>query len=546
MHTRRWCPRVVLTAAILGALLLLPGGGQGGRGADGQLARVPSARADNPSEAEHYFEAKRRDPGGRVDARAAYRLATARAATMQRFSSRAGRVLTRLPADDAVWSAAAAPRAEPSGALVETWTPLGPGNIGGRSRSVLVHPQIPRVLFAAGVSGGVWRSTDAGDHWHPVGETMANLAVNAMALHPAHPDVLYAGTGEGYFREEIRGTGLPLRGGGVFKTADGGAHWTHLDATGSDDFLWVNDLVISTSDDRRLYAATRTGVWRSLDAGVSWARLLDPSVRGGCLDLEIRRDRPDDVLFASCGTFEQATVYRILDASGRPEVQVALRDAGMGRTSLAIAPSNPDVVYALAASNDAGATGTGEQALHAVFRSTAGGAPGTWAPRVTRHDPLKVHRLLLTNPISAMVEECRQGSRNSLTNMGWYTNVIAVDPRDPDIVWAAGVDWFRSNDGGLTWGLVSHWWAADTAPSFAHADQHGIAFHPAYDGDGNQTVFIAGDGGIYRSDNARARATVGALGLCDPANSAVSWTSLNHGYGVTQFYHGVPIPTAGV
>ncbi len=80
------------------------------------------------------------------------------------------------------------------------------------------------------------------------------------------------------------------------------------------------------------------------------------------------------------------------------------------------------------------------------------------------------------------------------------------------------------------------------SPTFAHADQHAIAFHPAYDGAGNQAVYIAGDGGVFRTDNARARATVGNLGVCNPGDSAVVWRSLNRGYGVTQFYHGLPYP----
>lgn len=503
------------------------------------FARARVARFDDPDEAARFHEAKRRDPRGRVVTATAYGVALHRVARMDRFSTRTGRAGGPGPVST-TWGAHGARDAAAS--VLATWTPLGPGNIGGRSRVVLVHPRTPATMFAAGVSGGVWRTDDAGAAWRPVGESMANLAINAMAMDPGNPDVLYVGTGEGYFREDVRGTGLPLRGGGIFRSGDSGTTWAPLASTLTADFHWVNDIVISAHDPRRLYAATRTGVWQSLDAGDTWSRLIDPSVRGGCLDLAIRRDRADDVLFAACGTFEQSTVYRVIDASGRREIQVALREPGTARTSLAIAPSNQDVVYAMAAGNDAGPYGNGEQALYGVFRSTAGGAPGTWAPRVTRHDPLKLHRLLLTNVISAMLEECRAGQQNSFTNMGWYVNVIDVDPRDPDIVWAGGVDWFRSSDGGLTWGLVSHWWPEDTVPSFAHADQHGIAFHPSYDGDGNQTVFIAGDGGIYRSDNARARATMGAFGPCDPRSSAVTWTPLNHGYGVTQFYHGAPFP----
>ena len=127
--------------------------------------------------------------------------------------------------------------------------------------------------------------------------------------------------------------------------------------------------------------------------------------------------------------------------------------------------------------------------------------------------------------------------------MGWYNNVIAVDPRDPDRVWAAGVDWFRSDDGGSTWGLVSSMATATTASQTpVHVDQHGIAFHPLYDGQSNQTAIVANDGGLFRTANARARPTTGARAACSPVNLDMQWQGLNRGYGVTQFYHGLPFP----
>ena len=124
------------------------------------------------------------------------------------------------------------------------------------------------------------------------------------------PDTIYAGTGEGYFREEIRGTGLPLRGAGIFVSRNAGGSWQQLAATPTPDFYWVNDLEFGVNDKQRIYAATRTGVWRSTDAGASFTRLLEVNVRGGCLDLALRPDRDEDVLLASCGSYEQATVYR--------------------------------------------------------------------------------------------------------------------------------------------------------------------------------------------------------------------------------------------
>ena len=241
--------------------------------------------------------------------------------------------------------------------VLDAWTPLGPGNIGGRTRVVKFHPTVPTTLFAAGVSGGIWKSDDNGTTWRPTGDGLTNIAVNSLLIDPARPDVMYAGTGEGYFREEVRGTGLPLRGSGIYVTTDGARSWQQLPATNTPDFHWVNDLEFGVNDSRRIYAATRSGVWRSTDSGATWARLLAVNVRGGCLDLALRPDRSEDVLFASCGSYEQATVYRFPRAADRSDAEVVLREPDMGRTSLAIAPSNPDVMYALAASNVPGPQG---------------------------------------------------------------------------------------------------------------------------------------------------------------------------------------------
>jgi hypothetical protein len=217
----------------------------------------------------------------------------------------------------------------------------------------------------------------------------------------------------------------------------------------------------------------------------------------------------------------------------------------MGRTSLAIAPSNPEFVYALAASNVDGPQGLYRQGLLAVYRSNRGGTAGSWEPRVTNADPVKLNTLLLTNLSGATIQECgtNPNARNAFTNMGWYVNVIAVDPRDPERVWAGGVDWLRSDDGGRNWGIVSSM-ALNATPTQqpVHVDQHGIAFHPAYDGQGNQTVIVGNDGGLFRSTTARAPSTSGPRAACGPVSLQLQWRSLNRGYAVTQFYHGAPFP----
>ena len=499
---------------------------------------------DQPCAAARYDLERRRPAGGGLDLPTHYDLAAARASRLDRFASRINRSVAFAQPATRVWlgDGRNAPASDRSAAadVLDAWTPLGPGNIGGRTRVVRFHPTAPTTLFAAGVSGGIWISEDDGGSWRPTGEGLTNIAINSLVIDPREPNTMFAGTGEGYFREEIRGTGLPLRGGGVFVSRTRGATWQRLPATATPDFYWVNDLELGVADSRRLYAATRTGVWRSADGGATWTRLLETSVRGGCLDLALRPDRSEDVLFASCGSYEQATVYRLPRASERADVEVVLREPDMGRTSLAIAPSNPDVIYALSASLDGGPGGNYRQALLAVYGSDRGGGAGTWEARVTNQDPIKLHTLLLTNTAAASVQDCNPQGANSIVNMGWYNNVIAVDPRDANRVWAAGVDWFRSDDGGRHWGLASY--GGTGFPSYAHVDQHAIVFHPSYDGVNNQAALIGNDGGIYRTSNARATTATGARAACNGSGVSVAWRSLNRGYGVTQFYHGTPFP----
>ena len=486
----------------------------------------PGARAehlpfDAPDLARELYREKRLGNDSSQDPRELYGIASRHLDGMPLYSTRSREWVQRDPH----------PRARER--HQSAWESLGPGNIGGRTRALVIDPKKTKVMLAAGVSGGIWKTTNGGRSWRPVGDQMVNLAVNALVMDPADPQVIYAGTGEGYFREEVRWTGLPLRGAGIFRSTDQGDSWEQLSATGDSAFHWVNDLVVSHIDGDRLYAATREGVYRSLDGGEVWDRVIATRVTGGCLDLAIRTDVDSDFLFASCGTFEQATVYRKSDAEASGEWEPVLSDPGMGRTSLAVSPSHQHIVYALAASN---VPGPYEQGLHAVFRSEAGGAHGTWEARVRNTDATFLNTLILTNPVNTVIEECGfEGSNRTLT-MGWYVNTIAVDPDEPDTVWAGGVDLFRSDDGGRSWFLGSYHWPLPRTRDQVHADQHGLVFHPKK----SKVLFSLNDGGIYRTNNSRAALNTADDAICHAGSSRMKWRPLNTGFGVTQFYHGTP------
>ena len=503
-----------------------------------QEHKQPGSRPGAPYERQQFHLAKRLAPGQTRLAMDAYRPAIA-----HRKSMRVQRATKSAPG----------------------WEWLGPGNIGGRTRALVFHPENPRVVFAAGVSGGIWKSTNGGSSWSPIADELANVNVGALAVSADAPEVIFAGTGELY-RHTLRPYSS-MTGAGIFRTRDGGQTWVQLAPTINDDFLYVSDIVISPTDPDRLYAATNTGIWRSDNAGVTFVQSLDPSAGGdaefeGCTDLALRTDRSTDYVLASCASRSTddryylpgllpdacggrpcpARVYVNADAANGGDWDVVLTEPGMGRTQLSIHAADQDIVYASSASivagPDADGNGTGDydNGLHAVFRSDDGGR--TWRATVRNSDPELLNTTLFSYADGFMAAACDYDP--FIYSAGWYNHAIAVSPVDPDVVWVAGMEMYRSDDGGRNWGLGSFWDGfRDGVPSsYLHADVHGIHYHPDYDGTDNKTMFVTNDGGVYQTLDDTRPVVRGSAAPCSPRSDGVQWRSLNANYGVTQFYTG--------
>jgi uncharacterized repeat protein (TIGR01451 family) len=540
-------------------------------------ARLPKGATTLP--VERYFEAKEQ-------MKQMPRFSTATGETLP-SESESGEGDAELLTSRASAKGLSAPSADAglTSGILGTWQPLGPGNVGGRTRAIIIDPTTPNTMYAAGVAGGVWKTTNGGASWSALDDFMANIAVTCLAFEPGNSSVIYAGTGEGFFNAD------GVQGAGIFKSSDAGATWARLASTTTSDFFFVNDLVVSNVNVQHLYAATRSGVWRSLDGGATWAMILNvptvaPSATGvrGATDLVMRTDQATDYLFVAAGTAfnpgEPAShVYRSTDAANAVVVPTGTTpnagsftdvysESGMGRTSLAIAPSNQNTIYAMADTSNSGSYNLG---LLGVFRSTSSGDPGTWTTQVRNTSANKQDTLLLSNPVNAVLVECGFGPTNQFINQGWYDNQIAVDPTDENKVWAAGTDLFRSDNGGVNWGVASYWWFQGNGtppnngdPQLVHADNHTIVFAPGYNGTTNQTMIVGDDGGIYKTDNAHD-GNVGYVNGTTPSGGTVTstspicgqeftpggfytvpspviWGPLNNGYAVTQFWPGAVYP----
>ncbi|HJT67963.1 MAG TPA: hypothetical protein VJ749_16005, partial [Pyrinomonadaceae bacterium] len=398
-------------------------------------------RTDQPQEAMDFYLKKRLPKGEKVLPVERYFEAKEKIKKMKRFSTRGNKNLP--PAQDAEellgdgggddpefpngtgGGGAGDGSASTSGAL-GTWQSIGPGNVGGRTRALVIDPVDPDVMYSAGVAGGVWKTTNAGSSWTPLNDFLANIAVTVLAMDPNDHNTLYAGTGEGFFNAD------GVRGAGIFKTNDGGAHWTRLASTASNtNFFFIADIVVSPANSQHVYAATRTGVWRSLDGGANWTQVIVSNAANGAngaMDLVMRNDQATDYIYAAVGTFARSHIFRNTDAGGSGTWVDVFSDPVGGRTSLAIAPSNQNTIYAMVACFSCGAgtnpnfpTANYTDGLLGVFRSQSAGDAGSWTTQVRNNSANLQDTLLLSNPVNGALTQCGLGNSQFL-NQGWYDN----------------------------------------------------------------------------------------------------------------------------
>lgn len=387
-----------------------------------------------------------------------------------------------------------------AGLQQRTWIPLGPGNIGGRTRSIVIHPTRPDTIWAGSIAGGIWRTDDGGGSWNPVDDFMANLAVCCMVINPSNPNIIYAGTGEGFF------AGDSIRGAGIFRTVDG-ATWQQLPSTTGEEFQWVNRLAIS-ADGSVLLAVGRNGIFRSDDLDrTTWTQTLP----GDIADVNFH---PTDNNQAIAGSRDNGRAYYSTDGGltwQTATATTATETWGTGRVEVTYAAANPSIVYASLEKN------RGE-----IWRSIDGGK--TYSKRGSRS-------AISSQPVFYLGDQ------------GWYDNVIwAGAPNNPDFVIVGGIDLWKSLDGGNTLSQISTWWAS---PESAHADHHCIVAHPQFDGTSNKVVFFGNDGGIYKTND------VYSVGYPPDMSSGLAaykkgWVELNNTFGITQFYAGAANSLTGV
>ena len=349
--------------------------------------------------------------------------------------------------------------------LAGQWKSIGPSNIGGRITSIALHPTNANIIYAGAAGGGVWKSLDGGVNWTNVFNGSASIG--SLILSPANPQVVYVGTGEG----NPGGVAI-YPGNGIWRSTNGGSTWTNIGLTNTGQ---IGKLAIHPSSPNRIFAAalgryrSRTqerGIYRSLDSGATWQRVLFLNDTTGACEVVIDPSNQNRIYAAMWDRYRPLT-YSVINGTNtglwlstdggdnwtQCKNGFPFNDAtSLGRISLAIAPSLNSTVYALASS------GTG---VKGIYRSTDSG--NSWAQVLT-------------------------GSPFSGESQVWYNNFIAVHPTDPNFVLAGMTSLYKSTDGGATW---------TNANSSMHVDHHAIVFDAGTPG----RIVVGNDGGVFVSTN---------------------------------------------
>ncbi|HEX8600222.1 MAG TPA: S-layer homology domain-containing protein [Chloroflexia bacterium] len=448
-----------------------------------------------------------------------------------------------------------------------SWTSLGPkplqssgcqgcfayGKVSGRVNDIEVDPVVTTTAYIATVGGGVWKTTNccsAGTLWQPVTDDplLNTAAIDDLSLDPNNPSTIYAGTGDLNFGSFSMGSV------GIYKSTDSGNTWNVKGANvfgpaypnagnGFPQYNAVGKVEADPNNSNIVVAGTKTGVYFSYDGGDNWT--------GPCVTNSFSNQRQDVTGLILSDSGSLTTMYVAVGARGySTTVQSNLADNGangiykstvpssgcpaswnaitvqasgwptgtatgvpqylangnqLGRIDMAIAPSNPNVLYAIVQAIYPN-TATERGAPLGVWRTTDAGA--TWQQRAGHGE---------STGSTVDWQGCdNTGAQN------WYNQHIEVDPNNPDVVVVDTIDIFKSNNGADTFTNITCGYTEEDVKQ-VHVDQHALEYIP-----GSSTSMLAGnDGGMYVSHNMTVSPT-----------DTITFTQLNDSLNTIEFYSG--------
>jgi photosystem II stability/assembly factor-like uncharacterized protein len=355
------------------------------------------------------------------------------------------------------------------------WRLVGPFR-GGRAEAVAGIPGNPEVYYFGAVAGGVFKTTDGGATWTPIFDREPVSSIGAIALSPSNPNIIYVGTGEQCLRNDIS------FGDGVYKSLDGGQTWANI---GLRDSQHIASILVDPNNPNTVFVAAighafgpneERGVFRSMDAGKTWQKVLYVDDQTGATDLVFDPNNPN-ILFAAMYQVRRTAwsmisggpgsgLYKSVDGGStwkRLEGH-GLPSGILGRIGVAVSKANSNRVYAIIEAKE-----------NALYRSDDGG--DNW--QMMNNDPIWVRP--------------------------WYQNHVFADPQDENKVYLLDLGVFRSTDGGRIF---------DSLP-VPHGDNHALWIDPT----NPKRMIEADDGGVTVT-----------------VDGGATWTPQNN-QPTAQFYH---------
>lgn len=324
----------------------------------------------------------------------------------------------------------------------ETWFNIGPANVAGRCLAIEVDPSNSAVVYAGFASGGIWKTTDNGITWTPMGDALPSMSVSAIEIDENDTNHLWIGTGEGWGNVDA------VHGVGVLESHDGGATWTPTGFSyainGNGNNIDVFELCHNPTTGTLMIAALG-GLWRSTDGGDTFTEVM---TAGHWNDIEMKRGS-SNIMFA-CSRSWAETGFNYSTDDGVTWTKANGGPAALQNHRFALTDADPNVVY--------WATWSAANAQE-LFKSTDGG--------------LNFSQVF---------------TGNHYLTQGWYNLSVDVSPTNANTVFSGGVEFYRSTNSGGSFTQIAN---------NVHVDHHATEWDP-----NDPNVFwIGSDGGVYRSNN---------------------------------------------
>jgi hypothetical protein len=361
------------------------------------------------------------------------------------------------------------------------WTSLGDvSTIGGRILSITVDPNNSSNLWAGSASGGIWKSTNAGSSWVSVPTNLPVLGVSSIIVDPSNSNIIYAGTGEVY-RVDTSNIGFNVwkcrgtYGIGIIKSTNGGSTWTQVMTKTTDQLFGIQMLKFDPTSSSTIYACATDGLYRSTNSGGSWSQILSKIYVS---DVAINPTNTNQIV-VGVGNMVNSDkgIYRTTNGSNATPTWAKITAGLPASFSGFIRMDNVGATRLYAS---IGGASTGNE----LFLSTDFGA--NWSGKT--------------------------GSAHCDFQY-WFAHALAINPSNTNDILCAGVDFFRYTSTNTTTGGSRATISSGSSP--IHSDHHDITYDPA----NSNIIYVACDGGVYKS-----------------TNGGTNWSAINTGLRATQFY----------